>query len=247
MTSIIRLLTFLHLILISSNCVSADRYFHNRGNDLKDIINIGFEKRNYGITFGIFVESYPIGLFNASYTDYGEGRGLRYGHLGKYKIGGTKIKQNLPPLGSSIPFRFDAFYHVPINPDFRNSNRVYKSYFVKGGTNFLNTFSKNIYGFEVSIAIHYGIRFGINFNEIADFILGISGIDFMDDDLTEDGDYNWQKREVEKRIENLMRFANLLIIQNDRLLSREEKIFMIDVGKKFDIEEIALDEKTCLY
>lgn len=40
---------------------------------------------------------------------------------------------------------------------------------------------------DLSIGYHYGIRLGINFDELFDFFFGIVGIDFKEDDI------GWQK------------------------------------------------------
>lgn len=70
------------LCLILINCASLKNYFMNRAYDLRDIGNIGVEENVYG--GGIYIDSLILGL---SYNVDGEGYGLRFGHLGKYKTG----------------------------------------------------------------------------------------------------------------------------------------------------------------
>ncbi len=67
-------------------CASVKRYAINRGNDLKDIVNVGVERNIYGIgiQFGL-----PIGYQDA--ID-GVGYGLRNGYFGVYSTGDRNNK-----------------------------------------------------------------------------------------------------------------------------------------------------------
>lgn len=39
------------------------------------------------------------------------------------------------------------------------------------------------FGFGLSLGIKYGVRFGFNVGELFDFLFGIAGIDFKEDDI----------------------------------------------------------------
>jgi hypothetical protein len=70
------------LCLLLVNCARLKNYFVNRAYDLRDIGTIGVEENVYG--GGIYIDSLIVGM---AYNVDGEGYGLRFGHLGKYKTG----------------------------------------------------------------------------------------------------------------------------------------------------------------
>lgn len=74
------IIIFLILIFVFlSNCASTQNYFINRGNDLKDIVNVGIEKDVYGVNAQV-----AIGVIGFQNANSGTGFGLRYGHFGIY-------------------------------------------------------------------------------------------------------------------------------------------------------------------
>ena len=79
----LRIMIIIFLILIFrlsfSNCASTQNYFINRGNDLKDIVNVGIEKDVYGVNAQV-----AIGVIGFQNANSGTGFNLRYGHFGIY-------------------------------------------------------------------------------------------------------------------------------------------------------------------
>ena len=207
----LRIMIIIFLILIFfflSNCASTQNYFINRGNDLKDIVNIGIEKDMYGfniITFGYQKESSGMGF------------GLRYGYLGIYKTGDNKNKVYLDDRADINPkiaeiqvypgdtdFSTSVFYHEPKDlsdirarkkqmllffPVFRlckvSTSAFYKDKKLKRGISkcyfYESSFEQPL---ELSIGLYIGIRAGFNISEFLDFLAGIAGYDLLDDDTS---------------------------------------------------------------
>ncbi len=206
---ILRLIT---IFLISQilYCASAKRYVANRGNDLKDIVNIGVEKDVYGIQFAYF-----IGYQNAV---NGEGYGLRFGYFGAYLTGDRfnkifilekkeansviKKQEQVSPGYSS--FDTTTIYHKAKNLDDIRAARKEHVIVVSnslsrcliGEAKYRNIqltkgrgcsfYSQRYYPLpmELFIGYNYGFRIGVNFTELLDFLVGIVGFDALGDDAS---------------------------------------------------------------
>ncbi|MDF3821283.1 hypothetical protein P3G55_15360 [Leptospira sp. 96542] len=185
------------VILIFSNCHSIDKYFQNRTKDIVDIPVIGVEENIYGISawfwcFGGGIQHGRNGL----------GLGIRNGVVGYYKTGGRGGRIYLSTYensdlvldqGNSL-IVMNSNSHIPKEDEPRN----HKKSFSKFNTNVIfplgfgsergsssgieSRWCESPVSVEVSIGIHYGIRLGMNFSEIFDFLTGVILIDPLNDD-----------------------------------------------------------------
>ncbi len=191
-------------------CASAKRYVANRGNDLKDIVNIGVEKDVYGIQFAYF-----IGYQNAV---NGEGYGLRFGYFGAYLTGdrfnkifildknetNSVVKKQEQVFPGYSSFDTTTIYHkAKILDDIRAARKEhlivvsnsfgrcqmdeakYRNILLTKGRG-CSYYSQRYYPLpmEFFIGYNYGFRIGINFTELLDFLVGIVGFDALGDDIS---------------------------------------------------------------
>ncbi len=202
------------LFLISS-CASIFNYTSNRVDDLTDIPIIGIEQNVYGAGFHFWC----VGGGIQSSVD-ASGVGLRNGNFGIYNLSSQKkisfSKLRLPSGLSTILFNSYGHHTKNSNPRSKNKNFRFASYVF---------FVPNIdecnapVGFEFSMGLYVGFRFGINFSEIGDFFLGIVGADYKRDDHVlknkediSDQEYNnFENRELDqvekKELEELRRLS----------------------------------------
>jgi|JI10StandDraft_1071094.scaffolds.fasta_scaffold654057_1 hypothetical protein len=191
-------------------CASAKRYVANRGNDLKDIVNIGVEKDVYGI--GIQMVT-GLGYQTAS---SGTGYGLRYGQLGLYRTGDnenlisiydyegenfSKREEQIFPGDSNL--FISTNYHQPQNTNelrvwnkkimkvdflfrrcYSSTGVIYKEKKMYKGTKCAYNNSYLSFPIEASVGLFLGFRIGFNVMEVFDFIFGIIGFDPMNDDIS---------------------------------------------------------------
>lgn len=174
-------------------CESTSRYFRNRMYDTTDLVTIGIEKKSAGVS--LFVWCIGGGL---KIEDQTRGFGLRDGHLGIYEIsdgsrlGISPLLSNDSPknkLGNSF-FLINSSGHFQYRPIPRSKEKDYQI------LNLLTIFpiasipnsKQNVtrcnspLKVETSIAFYYGMRVGMNFSELFDFIVGFIGFDPLDDD-----------------------------------------------------------------
>ena len=191
------------------NCTSSIER-ENRKNDFLDIFILGFEKDYYGIGMSLGI---PVCF---CYGEEAEGYGILYGHIGKYKAGGYKhyvsVNQSVI-VGNGL----SSQQFTPISPLPRNRNKNIKTLgFIKTGEDSL--LNKNGYYFDsfITLGIKYGIKIGINFDELFDFIVGFWGYDTREDDLMPNGLYAWEITEQKKiEEENKKAFRRCLKIQQE--------------------------------
>jgi hypothetical protein len=197
--------------------VSAKRYVANRGNDLTDIVNVGVEKDVYGFAFNI--DAILVGWKKDS---NGIGYGMRYGHFGKYKTG-SKIPLRIRTIDRKIVgyygdiqllLGYSGYYHEPIKPKDRRSERKQVRFAILGATGMKSTPRKfylineprESYCYlpiEISLGVSYGIRIGFNPHEFVDLIAGIIGFDPLDDDIDGIPQPTLSKNNWEERLNDL--------------------------------------------
>lgn len=195
---------FLISFCLLSSCSHAN--LKNRAYDFRDVFNIGLEKNNYGVACAMIIAT---GIQNA---EAAEGIGLRFGHWGKYKAGGTdyiyKINKNAPEgygtIGNSFIF-ISSYEHIPLeNVLPRNKKKLVRETFMLKRPSSYDHFSIEMnesYSFppfECSLGIYYGIRMGFNLHELVDFLGGLFGYDPLDDDELPNGKIRWEAQEDEK-------------------------------------------------
>jgi len=180
-------LIFAGLILV--NCLSIKNYFRNRLYDATDMVTIGLEKNVFG--FAGWISCFGGGL---QYAHKGIGFGLRNGNFGFYKTGGDKLAYI--NSGNSILLLNSYAYIAYGSKKNRANKKVYRTRNILGIIpvfpvpvkelqDRLTKDCKAPVALELSAGIYFGIRVGINFSEILDFVLGWTTIDIMDDDEIE--------------------------------------------------------------
>ncbi|MCB1177762.1 MAG: hypothetical protein KDK36_09305 [Leptospiraceae bacterium] len=180
---------YITFILISFN-FSSCLYLQNRAKDTSDIFTIGLEQKTAGASIYFWKGGGGI-----QYGKYGEGIGLRNGHIGIYKTGGSQ--RRIYGNGDNTPFKISSasgnsyilintYEHRPISADYRNRKKYYRFrnvFFLKV---FLQDDKPTPFIIETSFGLYYGIRLGINVSELLDFLFGIANLDIMEDDLIEE-------------------------------------------------------------
>lgn len=76
------------------NCISMKNYLADRGRDSVDIINLGVERRVYGISFVLF--AFAVGLQSSRKSD---GFGIRFGQTGSYYAGNESADEKSDEYG----------------------------------------------------------------------------------------------------------------------------------------------------
>ncbi len=187
----IKVLIFIIMAVILSSCTSREYYMDNRASDFGDIFTIGFEQKTFGASAFLWCVG---GGLEASY--WGEGFGLRNGHLGTYRTGGTKAilteefsagrRKNTPIPGGFSFLIFNTMEHKPKGT--REHRNRKKRYIHSNAGLFIPQNCHAPLTFEFSMGLFYGFRLGFNFSEFLDFHLGILGFDIMDDDRSREKD-----------------------------------------------------------
>ncbi|HMV79334.1 MAG TPA: hypothetical protein PKN56_02840 [Leptospiraceae bacterium] len=188
------------MIFIFSNCVSISNYFQNRGNDFLDIVSLQINQGSTGaeitagpVLFGLHrgEEVYGINLKNAEFCisrPYSEfesrikadmsRRGENYNYY-KCNWHSSSIlvfyQEKYSPSGGDSIF--------PNHNSYRNDKKKYEE---ATFDNFGDNKSISRYGRIGGKAGASIIGVAIEFNvlEVFDFVLGIVGIDILDDDHT---------------------------------------------------------------
>lgn len=164
----LKTLALLCLATLHSGCT----YLHDRGRDACDVVTVSVETglANAAVQIG----SATIGVGSTS----GMGIGLRSGALGVYHY----TEGNLVLLSSKelIPDIYDEErgkgydYACFISP-FPSDEDCVSAEMIEGG-------SFNLWQLELTATLGLGVRVGLNFAELADFFLGLIGVDFLEDD-----------------------------------------------------------------
>jgi hypothetical protein len=150
--------------LVACACFSGCAYFGDRGRDLADVVTVSVEDHKYGCSALVIL---PLGLEYAN----GHGYGLRDGYAGAYQY-----SENV------LTFGYAALWYARFQPDMDTRGKSYSSTssphpnppvdkpFLYCGT------------VGASIGLYYGIRVGVNWLELTDFLLGWTTCDVLLDD-----------------------------------------------------------------
>ncbi|RHX92226.1 hypothetical protein DLM75_03180 [Leptospira stimsonii] len=125
-------------------------------------------------------------------------------NLENTKIPGDKVPEFLNERYNikSQKLRYLSFYHIPVAERRKRKKEEFYRRFIEEQSfdrndpsiqNALQALNKKKDGYpksflfqmEVYLGIYYGIRIGINPAELLDFLLGIAGLDLLDDDLSD--------------------------------------------------------------
>lgn len=181
------------LFFLTLHCSTTKNYSFNRLNDLKDTVTIGVEKENFGIS--IFLWCFGGGIASNSSS---VGFGLRDGHLGAYYSGGKKRIEFFQSWNVNSSWREMGNSRILVNslehyPETRNDRAKRKEFEILNILMLIPVSRREqenkSYGrcnaplkVETQLAIYYGIRIGFNISEFADFFLGFSTFDILNDD-----------------------------------------------------------------
>lgn len=125
-------------------------------------------------------------------------------NLENKKIPGDKVPEFLNERYNikSQKLRYLSFYHIPVAERRKRKKEEFYRRFIEEQSfdrndpsiqNALQALNKKKDGYpksflfqmEVYLGIYYGIRIGINPAELLDFLLGLAGLDLLDDDLSD--------------------------------------------------------------
>jgi hypothetical protein len=153
------------LILLCLSMLCGCAYTENRVRDAADMITVAGEFPAAGVA----VSGWHFGLAIPLYFGNGHGFGLRSGAMGLYEFDeGTwlnmRIAKHLNPseLDRERGKGYDFFLHFDDNS--------HGGWFNAGQV-------------DVAVGVGAGVRAGVNFCEIADFVVGLVGVDICDDDI----------------------------------------------------------------
>ncbi|MBN2589520.1 MAG: hypothetical protein JXA96_06645 [Sedimentisphaerales bacterium] len=150
-------------VLIIVCMLSGCAYVENRARDAADMVTIAVEGTVVGATIGVApsVQLSPF-YYGLGYHDLGGGGfGLRSGAIDPYEF--SQYAFLFFNVNNFLPSEFDS-----------NRGKGYKDDSVE----WFN------YGqIEAAVGLGIGVRAGINFFEIADFIVGLAGLDICNDDI----------------------------------------------------------------
>ncbi|MFC1793198.1 leucine-rich repeat domain-containing protein [Planctomycetota bacterium] len=152
------------LLCVSTLCGCA--YTENRVRDAADMITVAVEFPAVGAS----VSGGPFGLGIPAYSGDGSGFGLRSGAVGSYGF------------EEAIVFPMPVYVIKKLRPS--------KLDFLRGKGYSVGIFEHsmdhggwfNTGQVDVAVGVGVGVRAGVNFCEIADFVVGLVGVDICDDD-----------------------------------------------------------------
>jgi hypothetical protein len=157
-------------ILLCSCMLCGCAYVENRVRDATDIVTAAVEYPVVGAV--VWVGPSYLGIYSSMGNKYqGYGFGLRSGVVGSYNFDENCdvafwFDKNLRP--SIAGRKRGKGYEAGLNPTF--GSEFEGGWFNRGQA-------------EVAIGAGIGVRAGVNFCEIADFVLGWAKIDICDDDV----------------------------------------------------------------
>ena len=157
------------LILLWLSMLCGCAYTENRLRDAADVITVAGEFGSFGAAV-VGPELWGCGF--PVYAGNGYGFGLRSGAVGSYEFEEAiifpmpvSVKRELRP--SKLDRERGKGYDFDLLDDHRNGG-----WFNWGQV-------------EVAVGVLVGVRGGVNFCEIADFVVGMVGIDICDDDIAD--------------------------------------------------------------
>ena len=147
--------------LLLSGCT----YLGNRGRDFGDMLTLSTETGAYAVSAQLL--PLPVGFGQSE----GRGCGFRSGAFGKY----SHDEHNLFTLGGKS-------YAPDDDPRSKGYSVSWEwmpmPFFLHG----IDGPRRVAWQFELGVAVGVGIRAGISLAEMADFFLGLGGVDILDDD-----------------------------------------------------------------
>lgn len=161
--------------ILMTGCASTKAYFINRGRDSLDTITVAVEKNSLGVTaqVGPLLTGLNIPI---TASQNSKGFGLRAGALGKYRY--TEIQALIFGLKS---------YETVSSVSRRRKSETIQILMINLRQDLFSTkrpSAAESFGFvEFSASLGVGMRLGIHFWEIADFLLGWVGLDIANDDF----------------------------------------------------------------
>jgi len=186
------------LILSHLGCVTSNEYLYHRSRDLGDIFTVGIENGSIGMSFWFWCVGGGLGNNQSS-----KGIGLRGGSIGFYETGGKRrinlfsdndYRSSSNLMGNSMILQNSLEHRPAFDKSKRDKEKSFETLnllmifpiphhktptYVSGGCD-APIFT------EFSFGLYYGVRFGYNFYESIDFLLGFASIDLADDDLKND-------------------------------------------------------------
>ena len=198
------------LLIFTINCAT---YWGNRKRDLKDIITLGAEKKEYGA--GARFGPLALGLFFQGEKDKlsnkikGDGFGLRGGSFGKYHteqlvfgfMGGEKFYSKIQNKRNELKkneFNYFNFFNQKLKKrKEKKKNKYIKEVYKKiakeqNRPEILDFIPKEeqkkysisyFFQIEAFFGFFYGLRIGFNILEFVDFIVGFTSVDISRDDI----------------------------------------------------------------
>jgi len=154
------------LILLCLSTLCGCAYTENRVRDAADMITAAVEFP----VIGVAVSGVHVGLSPSYFTlTDGRGFGLRSGAVGSYEFT-EAMWYWVVFIKDLTPSKFDRERGKGYNAG------MYESYYNRGGW-------FNAGQVEVAVGVGAGVRAGVNFCEIADFVVGLVGVDICNDDI----------------------------------------------------------------
>jgi hypothetical protein len=155
------MMNFSALLCLSTSCGCA--YLENRTRDAADMITVAGEFPAAGVSASVGL--IPIGAF----VGEGHGFGLRSGAVGSYDFAEflwtwAAFDKRLKP--SQLDRARGKGYSMSV---------ISNEYWHGGWFNWGQV--------EVAVGAGAGVRAGVNFCEMADFVVGLAGVDLCDDDI----------------------------------------------------------------
>ena len=163
-------------VLILLHCSSAPAYLSDRGMDARDMVDASFQTASIG--FALEIGPY---LISPVYIDY-YGIGLSGGELGytgKTTMNFVFIMSNMNSETGSTNLKTVARLDYR-KKEFNTDTGIVSMF--HGDVERLKP-KKNSYGrLGIRVGAVAGVRFAINFFEVADFVTGVFGYDLLNDD-----------------------------------------------------------------
>ena len=149
------------LLLLCPCMLIGCAYVENRARDAADMVTIAGEVPAVGASASVG----PLGVGLHAGTQYGFG--LRSGVIGSYEF---------------QEWTFPVTWFKTVEPSSELDRRRKKGYEYVTGMGATGDWS-NIGQVEVGVGVGAGVRVGVNVCEVADFAIGLVGIDICEDDI----------------------------------------------------------------
>lgn len=179
------------MALLSCSCV----YMADRGRDFTDIMTLSAET-------GLVNADVQVGVFNLGLgLSGGHGYGLRSGAMGAYQT-----------ADANLLFLSGRYFEPGSFAQARGKGYEYSILYIEGGENEDPPVVEieeggifNLFQVEATVTLGVGLRIGVNFAEMADFILGFFQVDILKDDQAA---VKARESEFQRQLETLERLKN---------------------------------------